>query len=166
MKYVSIVLILLCLFLTACSPQTDIVKDSIPEETASVKSEETADPISVAELNEGCYEITVESNSSMFRVINCELMVEKEAMYAVMTMSGQGYGMLYMGTGEEALEDSEEEYISFLLNEKGEKTFTVPVQALNTETDCAAWSIKKEKWYDRVLVFQSDALPKNAFKTE
>ena len=31
------------------------------------------------------------------------------------------------------------------------------------EIDCAAWSIRKEKWYDRVLIFQSDTLPEEAF---
>ncbi len=28
--------------------------------------------------------------------------------------------------------------------------------------DCAAWSIRKEKWYDRVLVFESALIPAEA----
>ena len=42
------------------------------------------------------------------------------------------------------------------------KTFTVPIEALDQETDCAAWSIRKEKWYDRVLVFESAQIPAEA----
>ena len=57
------------------------------------------------------------------------------------------------------MEDTEDSYIPFVLNEDGEKVFTIPVEALNMELDCAAWSIKKETWYDRVLVFSSELLP-------
>ena len=83
-----------------------------------------------------------------------------------MTMSGQGYGMVYMGTGEEALADDESASIPFVMSESGGKTFTVPVEALNVEHDCAAWSIKKEKWYDRVLVFESGLIPADAITME
>ncbi len=132
-----------------------------PETTAAAK-----DPIYADQIVDGTYEITVESSSSMFKVVKCELVVEDGKMNATMTMSGQGYGKLYMGTGEEALADSEENYIPFTVNEDESKTFTVPVEALDLETNCAAWSIKKEKWYDRVLVFESTQLPAEALRAE
>ncbi|MFR5730692.1 MAG: hypothetical protein ACLUD2_00815 [Clostridium sp.] len=44
----------------------------------------------------------------------------------------------------------------------GSHHFTVPVEALDKELDCAAFSKKKEKWYDRVLVFRADSLPADA----
>lgn len=81
-----------------------------------------------------------------------------------MTMSGQGYGFVYMGTREKADADAEKNFISFVLNEEGQKVFTVPVEALNMELDCAAWSIKKEKWYDRTLIFESEMLPVGALE--
>jgi hypothetical protein len=87
-------------------------------------------------------------------------------MAAAMTMSGDGYGMVYMGTGEAALAADETSYIPFVLTEAGAKVFTVPVEALNMELDCAAWSISKEKWYDRTLVFESAQLPAEAFVQE
>ena len=136
------------------------------DETSSggIVSEESApEPIFAEDLKEGVYEITVDSSSSMFRIVKAVLTVDDGAMEAVLTMSGQGYGMLYMGTGEEALGDSEDQYIPFVLNEAGEKTFTVPVEALDQEVDCAAWSIRKETWYDRVLIFESEMLPPEAF---
>jgi hypothetical protein len=53
-----------------------------------------------------------------------------------------------------------------VLTEAGAKVFTVSVEALNLELDCAAWSIRKEKWYDRTLVFESAQLPAEAFVQE
>ena len=110
-------------------------------------------------LAEGRYSIDVESSSSMFRIVNCVLNVEGEKMTAQLTMSGQGYGFLYLGKGENAPEKPDEQNaIPFTLNENGEKVFNVPVSALDTDIDCAAWSIKKEEWYDRVLVFKSQSV--------
>ena len=134
-------------------------------DVSEMSSEETPEPVFPEDLKEGEYEIAVDSSSSMFRVVKAVLQVEDGGMKATLTMSGQGYGMLYMGTGEEALEASEDQYIPFVFNENGEKTFTVPVAALDQEVDCAAWSIRKEAWYDRTLVFRSDLLPAEAFLT-
>jgi len=119
-------------------------------------------PVYANMIAEGSYDIEVDSSSSMFRPVKAVLTVENGVMNVCMTMSGQGYGLLYMGTGEEALTASEDAYIPFVLDEEGAKTFTVPVDALNVDTDCAAWSIRKEKWYDRVLVFESDLIPADA----
>ena len=45
----------------------------------------------------------------------------------------------------------------------GTYSFTVPVKAAPDEgIDCAAFSKKKEKWYDRTLVFRADSLPADA----
>ena len=125
-------------------------------------ADEGEKPICAADIADGTYSIEVQSSSSMFRVVDCQLTVSDDTMTAVMTMSGQGYGYLFMGTGEEALAADESLYIPFELNEEGQKTFKVPVEALDMTVKCAAWSIKKSQWYDRDLVFKSDTLPKNA----
>lgn len=143
----------------------ETVEETAAETETETETEAAPQPIYASELNDGSYEITVDSSASMFRVVKCVLNVEGDQMNAVMTMSGKGYGMVYMGTGEEALADSEENYIPFELDEEEKKTFTVPVEALNLETDCAAWSIRKEKWYDRVLIFESAELSAEAFVT-
>ena len=76
--------------------------------------------------------------------------------------------MAYMLTskvvGEEALEASEDAYISYEEDPQGNHTFTVPVEALDKGIDCAAFSKKKEKWYDRTIVFESASLPDEAFQ--
>ena len=42
----------------------------------------------------------------------------------------------------------------------------VPVDALNKEIDCAAFSKRKQQWYGRKLVFRADSLPKEAFSDD
>ncbi len=126
-------------------------------------SEETA-PVYAEDLNDGVYDIEVDSSSSMFRIIDCKLNVQGDEMTAIMTLSGVGYEKLFMGTSDEALMSGDESYIYFEENPEGKYTYTVEIEALNVETDCAAWSFKKEKWYDRVLVFRSDSLDESAFK--
>lgn len=115
-------------------------------------------------LNDGVYSIEVKSSSSMFRIIDCQLEVLYGNMTATLTLSGTGYGMLYMGTGEEAEQATMFDYIYYVENDEGKYTYTIPVEALDKEIDCAAWSIRKEKWYDRKLVFKSDSLPDDAYK--
>ena len=169
------VLVLAIFLLAGCGakpaePETTAVstteETTVPEATETVP-EETAPPVLYADqLVEGVYEISVESSSSMFKVVHCELTVSEGSMTAAMTMSGDGYGKVYMGTGEAALAAEETSYIPFTLTETGAKVFTVPVEALNLELDCAAWSISKEKWYDRTLVFESVELPQEAFVQE
>ncbi len=110
-----------------------------------------------AKLADGRYSIEVDSSASMFRVVDCTLTVQGETLTADLTMSGQGYGYLFMGKAEQApKEPTEQNAITFKLNDAGEKVFTIPVSALDTGIDCAAWSIKKEEWYDRVLTFRSE----------
>lgn len=109
-------------------------------------------------LADGKYWIDVSSSSSMFRVVSAALTVENGEMTADMTLGGKGYGYLFLGTAEEAEKASETEYLPFHEGEDGAYTYTIPVAALDTELDCAAWSIRKEAWYDRVLVFQKDTL--------
>ena len=121
------------------------------------------EPVSADALKDGVYEVRVDSSSGMFRITECELTVQDGAMSAVMTMSGTGYLKLYMGPGAEAEQASEADFIPFVENADGKHTFKVPVEALDKEINCSAFSRKKETWYDRVLVFCSGSLPAEAF---
>ena len=118
-------------------------------------------PVEADEIAEGTYHIAVDSSSSMFRITDCELTVKDGAMTARMTMSGTGYLYLYPGTAEEAAAANEGDYIAF--EEKdGAHTFTVPIESLDAPLPYAAFSKKKEMWYDRTLVFRADSLPAEA----
>ena len=159
------ILILFILIINLCSCLNNNNITSIPSETANI-DEVQKEPIYATSLNNGTYQIEVESSSSMFRIIDAKLNVYNENMSVIMTLSGVGYSHLYMGKKEDALIAKESEYIYYSENENGKYTYEVPVKALDCDVDCAAWSIKKEKWYDRVLVFKSDLLPESAFKSD
>lgn len=124
--------------------------------------EDGMEPVYGDSVKDGEYDVIVDSSSSMFKITACKLTVKEGKMTAVMTMSGTGYGKLYMGTAEDAANATEDEFIPYVENENGEYTFEVPVDALDEGIDCAAFSKKKEKWYDRVLLFRVDSLPTDA----
>lgn len=147
---------------TAVEPKADVASG---DETAAEQTLDTVGliPVSAADLKEGTYDISVESSSSMFKIISCALTVKEGAMTARMTMGGTGYLYVYMGTGEEALKAPESDLISFEENSDGTHSFTVPVEALNEAVPCTAFSRKKEKWYDRELVFETSGIPEDAF---
>lgn len=72
------------------------------DEMAPVETvvEEGMVPIGGEKVLDGVYTVQVDSSSSMFQVIDCQLTVENGQMTAVMTMGGTGYLYLYPGTGE------------------------------------------------------------------
>lgn len=119
-------------------------------------------PIYGEDIADGSYEVEVESSSSMFRIVKAELQVADGDMEAVLTLSGVGYLKLFMGTGEEALDAGEDSFIPYVEDAEGKYTYTIPVEALDQEFDCAAFSKKKQKWYDRTLVILSSSLPEEA----
>lgn len=157
--------------LTACGstaetqPMEDEQKPVADQSDMAAPQEiEEGTPVYADVLNDGTYDISVESSSSMFNIESCQLTVADGKMTATMTMGGTGYLYVFPGTGEEAAAASEDQYISFVENDAGQHTFTLPVEYLDKGVACAAFSKKKEMWYDRTLVFQSVSLPQEAWK--
>lgn len=148
---------------TAAVAVSDEQSDETAVQTAEQKQvvEEGMTPVYGKDIKDGVYDIKVDSSSSMFNITECQLTVSNGEMTATMTMGGKGYLYLFMGTKEDAEKASEDEYISF--EESGDvHKFTVPVEALDMGIDCAAFSKKKEIWYDRTLLFRADSLPAEA----
>ena len=123
-------------------------------------------PVPASDLLPGSYEVQVDSSSSMFKIAGCELTVPGKAggMQALLTMSGSAYLYVYPGTAEEAAAADPSGYIKSADNAEGKNTFLFPVEALDQGIPCAAFSKKKEMWYDRTLVFRADSLPLSAFR--
>lgn len=148
------------------SSQVATKEDMAP---AQKMNEENLVELTGSDLQEGVYEIPekdIESSSSMFRIVKCVLTVKDGEMTADLTLSGKGYGYLYMGTGEEAIQAGQESYIGYQEAEDGSYVYTVSLEALGKELNCAAYSKKREKWYDRTLIFRGDGLPKEAYVEE
>ena len=137
---------------------------SAEETTAKIEVvEEGMVPIYGKSIKDGTYDIAVESSSSMFKIFSCELTVLDGQMTATMKLEGDSYTKVYHGTGLEAVEASEDDYVPAVAVDEYFYTFTIPVEALDQGTDCAAFSRRKEKWYERTLVFRADSLPLEAF---
>ena len=143
------------------------VKAGTAEVTVSIKNAEgtelkatckvtvTASETENKTLTDGNYQVDVDTGNKMFKVTNCILTSEKGKMYAVITLSGTGYDYLYMGSAADAAEAAAKDYISYVADEAGKYTYKVPVESLDKGIAVAAHSIKKDKWYDRTLLFSS-----------
>ena len=118
-------------------------------------------PVPAASVKEGEYEIAVDSSSSMFRIASCKLTVADGRMTAALTINSKSYEYLYAGTAEQAAQADAAQYIAPEETDGG-CIFKFPVEALDQETDCAAFSHKKQLWYARKLVFRADSLPEDA----
>lgn len=136
----------------------------IPNPAPTPTPDPVPNPNPAPEVNvaNGIYSMDVVSSSSMFKVVDCILTAKDGKMSAVLTLSGTGYGYLYMGTKEEATSADQSFWIPYQVNEEGKYTYTVPVEALDKELAVAAYSIKKGIWYDRTLTFQSETMKKIA----
>lgn len=130
----------------------------------TVSAEKIRNPVYAEQINDGIYSIDVKSNSSMFRIIDCQLTVSEGKMVALVTLSGNGYEKLFLGTREDADKASETDFMYFTEDSDGKYTYTIPVEALDKEIECAAFSIRKQKWYDRTIVFESESLPVGTVK--
>lgn len=148
------------------TPEETSTPEPSPEPTPSPNPmpnpEPTPTPTPEATVANGIYSMDVTSSSSMFKVVDCILTAKDGKMSAVLTLSGTGYGYLYMGTKEEAASAGQSSWIPYQVNEEGKYTYTVPVEALDKEIAVAAYSIKKGIWYDRTLTFQSETMKKIA----
>ena len=138
---------------------TSAAADASQMTTVEDVVEEGMTPIPADALNDGTYPVKVSCSSSMFKIADCELTVSGGAMTARLTMSSDAYGHFFAGTAEEAAAADETAYI-----EPEGRTFVLPVEALDAPVQCAAWSVNKELWYSRTLLFRADSLPLDAFR--
>lgn len=66
------------------------------------------------ELEDGTYEIEASTDSSMFRFVDTKLIVENGMMYAVVTMSGDGFDRIYMATPNMRLKRRQKKILSVM----------------------------------------------------
>lgn len=118
-------------------------------------------PVFAESVKAGEYAVTVDSSSSMFKIADCKLTVADGKMTAALTINSKSYEYLFAGTAEQAAQADSADFIAPQETDSG-CIFTFPVEALNQEIACAAFSHKKQLWYDRKLVFRADSLPEDA----
>ena len=121
-------------------------------------------PVRGDDLLDGDYAVSAKSSSSMFRIEESVLHVADGRMWVTMIMSGTGYLFVYPGTALEAAAAEPDDRIPYFEDDEGRHCFTIPVEALDQGIPCAAFSRKKELWYNRTLLFRADSLPETAFR--
>ena len=122
-------------------------------------------PVYPEDVEEGDYEPDVISDSRFFKIIHSDLTNVDGRMKAVITISSTSYAYVYQGTAEQAAAADSSEWIA--ADEKdGYGSFDISVEALNKELPCAAFSKKKQKWYDRNIVFLAESMPDGAVMIE
>lgn len=162
----------LCITALFCTPviASAISYDQVAGEDEMTTVEEVGiagmEPIYGKDIVDGVYDVTVESSSSMFRIEKAKLSVKDGEMTAALTLSGTSYLKLFLGTGAQAAKSDVSDYIDFVEDADGKYTYTIPVEALDQAIPCAAFSKRKEKWYDRAILFEASSLPKEAVLTE
>lgn len=119
-----------------------------------------------AVLEDGLYSIAVDSDSKMFKVVQCLLSVRDGQMMATITLSGQGYGYVYPGTAAQADAAPQSDWAPYIEGSDGKYRYEIPVAALDQPIPVAGWSQKYEKWYDRMLNFRSDTIQEYALIPE
>lgn len=118
-------------------------------------------PVYAQDVKEGTYEVEGTSNSAYFKIAKAELTVKDGKMTAKITIPSMSYLYVFMGTGKEAVAAKKSEWIDFK-EVNNQTVFTIPVEALDKEINCAAYSKARKKWYDRKIVFDASTLPKGA----
>lgn len=131
------------------------------------KPTETPTPAPSNVPSDGIYSTTAETVASMFKVVGVKLTVKNGKMSAVITLSGEGYDYLYMGTATDAathtgnwIKYSGSAAYTLDGETKTGRTYEIPVSALDTPLTIASHSERQKKWYDRTVTISSKNLKK------
>lgn len=131
------------------------------------KPTETPTPAPSNVPSDGIYSTTAETGASMFKVVGVKLTVKNGKMSAVITLSGEGYDYLYMGTVTDAathtgnwIKYSGSAAYTLDGETKTGRTYEIPVSALDTPLTIASHSERQKKWYDRTVTISSKNLKK------
>ena len=136
-----------------------------PDVDATPSQEPTQEPSNAPA--DGIYNTTAETGAAMFKVVGVKLTVKSGKMIALITLSGEGYDYLYMGTAADAATDTGNwiKYngtTTYTLDggTKTGRTYEIPVSALDQPITVASHSESHDKWYDRTITFSSKDLTK------
>ena len=124
------------------------------------------DELAAWNIENGEYDISALTESSMFKIVEVSLEVGDEEMFATITLSGSGYGRLILGTAENAAKATTG-FIEFTSDNEDRHVYVVPVSRLNKPMSIAAESGKNPgTFYDQTVTFLSEKIPAEAIVEE
>ena len=158
MKKINLFKSTLCYLLAICCllvPSTSLALGTFDTSEAASALRYGMTPISASEVKDGSFDIMVLSSSRFFKLELSRITAKDGGLKAVVNIKSGSYKYVYLGTAEEASKADESQLIP------------VPLKSLNSDVPCAAFSIKRQKWYNRNIVFDASSLPDKAlnFKT-
>lgn len=121
-------------------------------------------PIAGTDVKDGTYDIDVDVSSQFFRIASCTLTVKDGKMTAAIQLDTFSYSLIYNGTGKEAAKADASDYIEITEDKEGYASFTIPVDALDKQISIASFSTRKNKWYDRTILFDAASLPASSLR--
>ena len=147
------------------------VSDKVADAGEMVEAVDVVDPgmipVHADDLLDGIYPVAMRSSSSMFKADHVKLEVKDGSMQAYLFMTSQSYVYMFPGTAQDAANANEDQYIPLektALDGEELEAFRLPVAALDDGLSFSSYSRRKEKWYDRTLLFEADSLPVEAFR--
>ena len=144
---------------------------------STVLAAETEEVTEAGVLEDGVYSAEFDTDSSMFHVNEAKegrgiLTVEEGKMTIHVSLVSKSIVNLFVGTAEDAQKEGTEllePTIDQVTYSDGYTEdvygFDIPVPALDEEFDLAIIG-KKEKWYDRKILFRAESLPEEAVLVE
>lgn len=144
----------LCAF-TGCATSSET------QEQQSTEQQEAA-VVTGSQIQDGTYDIEVETDSSMVNVVYCELEVSGGEMTATMALHGEGFTRIYFGSKEDAASAEDSQIYDYETDSEGWYTFTFPISELNEPVDTALYGVRRDTWYDHELEFLSEGIPADA----
>jgi hypothetical protein len=125
------------------------------EDSIEVAEDDAITVLSDDELEDGTYDIEVETDSSMFRAESCTLTVADGVYTATLSLPGEGFSRLYFGSAEEAAEADDADIADYYLNDDAKYTFDLAVEKLDEELPIAAYGQRRDTWYDHTIIFHA-----------
>ncbi len=147
---------------TEDQPTRDVAASSDTIARGEVE-EEGMTPVAAAALNDGTYEVTVSSSSSMFKPRNATITVADGKITATFDLS-KAYTWFFMGAIEEVADADSAAFLKGTATEDGLWNYTVEIEALDEGIACSAYSQNRDKWYPELILFRADSLPEGALK--
>lgn len=142
-----------CALALACGVMAGCSSNPASSASSGAASESASAAADTAALADGTYDLKVETDSSMVNVVASELTVKDGVMTVTMSLNGEGFSRVYLGSANDAAEASDADIYDYYLNDEGKYTFDFPIEALDEDTDVALFGQRRDTWYDHVLVF-------------
>ncbi len=134
MKKLLVVLTALCVLLSGMAYAEEAPTGGVAsqEDMTDVIDivDENMTPVTADMLNDGEYEINVDSSSSMFKIVGCALTVVGDTLNVRLYMKSEAYSFMYPGTAEEAAEAPADELSALIADDAGQY-FALPIEALD-----------------------------------